>query len=69
MQIVYFGDNLHEMLKPVFLWQFAWYVKTCLSPKETICIKYQNVFSGEYKKNIIILSAAELAERVVKVKY
>ena len=39
-----------------------------LSPEETICLKCQSLFSGEIKKNIVNLSSAELAQRVVKVK-
>ena len=39
-----------------------------LSPVETICMKCQNLFSGENKKNIIYLSSAELAQRVETVK-
>ena len=35
---------------------------------ETVCIKYQILFSGKNKKNIN-LSSAELAQRTVKVKY
>ena len=31
-------------------------------------MKYQILFSGENKKNIVSLSSAELAQRVVKVK-
>ena len=38
-----------------------------LSPKETICMKCQILFSGKNKKNNIILSSAENAQRVVKV--
>ena len=38
-----------------------------LSPKETICMKCQILFSGKNKKNIINLSSAENAKRVVKV--
>ena len=38
------------------------------SPKETICMKCQILFSGKNKKNIINLSSAENAQRVVKVK-
>ena len=34
---------------------------------ETICMKYQILFSGKNKKNIISLSSAELAKCVVKV--
>ena len=36
-----------------------------LSPLETIFMKCQILFSGKYKKNIINLSSAELAKRVV----
>ena len=35
--------------------------------KETICMKCQILFSGKNKKNNIILSSAENAQRVVKV--
>ena len=38
-----------------------------LSLIETICMKYQILFYGENKKNIINLSSAELAQRVIKV--
>ena len=38
-----------------------------LSPKKTICMKCQILFSGKNKKNNIILSSAENAQRVVKV--
>ena len=38
-----------------------------LSPEETICMKCQSLFSGKNKKNIINLSSAENAQRVVKV--
>ena len=51
MQIVSNGDNLQEMLKPIF-----W---------ETISMKCQNPFSGKNKKNINV-SSAELSQRVVK---
>ena len=40
-----------------------------LSPIETLCLKCQILFSGRNKKNIIILSSAKLAQRVVMVKY
>ena len=39
MQIVSQGDNLHEVSDP-------------MSPKDTICIKYQILFSRKNKKNI-----------------
>ena len=39
-----------------------------LSPKETICMKCQILFSVKNEKNNIILSSAENAQRVVKVK-
>ena len=32
-----------------------------------ICMKYQSLFFGENKKNVINLSSAELAQRVVMV--
>ena len=35
---------------------------------ETVCMKCQSLFSGKSKKNIINMSAAELAHRVVMVK-
>ena len=35
-------------------------------PRETICMKCQNLFSGEYKKHINLLSA-KFVQRVVKV--
>ena len=35
---------------------------------ETICMKYQVLFSGKNKKNIINLSYAELAQKLVKIK-
>ena len=38
-----------------------------LSHMETICMKCQSLFSWKNKKNITILSSAELAQRVVKV--
>ena len=40
-----------------------------LSPGETIYTKYQNLFSGERKKDVIKLSSAEFAQSVKKVKY
>ena len=36
---------------------------------ETICMTCQILFSGKNKKNITNLSSAELAKRVVKVKF
>ena len=39
-----------------------------LSSLETIFTKYQNWFSGKSKKNIINLSPAEFAQRVVNSK-
>ena len=35
---------------------------------ETICMKCQILFPGKYKKNIMHLSSAEFAQRVVKIK-
>ena len=34
-----------------------------LSPMETVCVKCQNLFSRQNKKNITNLSSAELAKR------
>ena len=39
-----------------------------LSPIETFCMKCPILFSGKNKKTINILSYAELAQRVVKIK-
>ena len=39
-----------------------------LSPEETICKKFKNLFSEKNKKNIINLTSAELAQRVVMIK-
>ena len=39
-----------------------------IASKETICMKCQILFSGKNKKNIINLSSAENAQRVVTVK-
>ena len=40
-----------------------------LSPVETICMKYQILFCGKNMKNIINLSSADLALRLVKVNH
>ena len=73
MQIVSTVVNLHEMSNSVF-WEIrktktGFNISCTLSPVETICMKYQSLFPGKNKKNIIKLSAAELAKRVVKVKF
>ena len=39
------------------------------SPMQTICMKCQSLFTWKNKKNIIFLSAAELAKRVITVYY
>ena len=39
-----------------------------ISKLETICKKFQNLFSGENKKNIINVSSATVAQRVAQVK-
>ena len=39
-----------------------------LSPMETVCMKYQILFSGKGKKNITNLLSAKLAQRLVMVK-
>ena len=38
-----------------------------LSPQETICMKYQSLFSVENKKNMINLSSGNFFQRVVTV--
>ena len=38
-----------------------------VSNGDTTCMKYQILFSGKNKKNIINLSSTELAKRAVKV--
>ena len=40
-----------------------------LSPGETICMNCQILLSGKNKKNVTNILSAELAQRVVKVKY
>ena len=40
-----------------------------LSPKKTICMKCLILFFRKNKKNIVNLSSAENAQRVVKVKF
>ena len=59
MQIVSIGDNLHEISKPVF-WE---------KKKETICMKYQILFSGKNKKNISKWCLLKNLPRVLSVKY
>ena len=39
-----------------------------LSPVGTICMKWQNLFSGKIKENLSNLLSAELAQSLVKVK-
>ena len=39
-----------------------------LFPKKTICMKCQSLFSGWNMKNVINLSSAPLAQKVVKIK-
>ena len=48
--------------------RFGTTTELTLSTLETICMKCQILFSGKNKKNIINLSSAENAQRVVKVK-
>ena len=40
-----------------------------LSPKETVCMKCQILFSGKNKKNIISLSSAEFARSMLSVNW
>ena len=39
-----------------------------IAPLESICMKWQILFSGKIRKNIINFSSAEFVQRVVKVK-
>ena len=50
---------MHEMSNPIFWWYFSYFsqkikydISCKLSPKETICMKCQILFSGKNKKNI-----------------
>ena len=67
MQIVSNGDNLHEISNPVLFSQKTGLDISCkLSPMETICLKYQILFSVKNKKHIVSLLSAEFVHRVVK---
>ena len=41
--------------------------KALIFPKETICMKYQTLFSEKSKKNIVSLSSAKFAHRVIMI--
>ena len=61
------ANNILKYFFSYFSWKTGFDVSCKLSPKETICMKCQNLFSGKNKKNIINLLAAELAQIVVKI--
>ena len=50
------------------IFQKTGFYTSCMSLEETICMKCLSVISGKNKKNIINLSSAEFAQRVVKNK-
>ena len=47
---------------------FSQKIRFELSCKLTVCMMCQTLFSGKNKKNVIILSSGEFAQRVVKIK-
>ena len=59
-----------DILKYFFLFyqKIEFDISCKLSPLETICMKCQTYFLGKIRKNTIILSFAEYAQIVVKVK-
>ena len=77
MQTLSIGDNLHEMSNlfsrkhkefSYFSQKTGFGISWKLSMLETVCMKYQNLFSRKHKKNIINLLSAELAQRAIKVR-
>ena len=62
-----FSRRHSEIFFLFFLKKIGFDISCKLSPKETICMTCQSLFSGKDKKNIINLSSAESAQRVVKV--
>ena len=58
---------MFSMLGKIFRENGIWHFMQIVS-SETICMKCQILFTGKNKKNIINLSSAEYAQRVVKVK-
>ena len=67
------GRNFSRQYYEIFFLFLFFFQKTgfdisCkLSPLETICMKYQSLFSRKNMKNIFTLSSAEIAQKVVKV--
>ena len=66
------GKNFSRQYLEIFFFNFSYKIEfdtSCkLSPKETICMKCQILFSMKNKKNITSLSSAESALSVVSVK-
>ena len=66
------GKNFSRQYLEIFFFYFSYKIEfdtSCkLSPKETICMKCQILFSRKNKKNITSLSSAESALSVVSVK-
>ena len=58
-------DNILKYFS-YFSWKIGFDISCKLSPKETICMKCQILFSGKNKKHIINLSFAAFAQGVVK---
>ena len=63
-----FSRQHFEIFFSYFFQKTGFDISCKLSPEETICMKCQILFTGKNKKNIINLSSAENAQRVVKVK-
>ena len=62
-----FSRQHFEIFFSYFSQKTGYDISCKLSPKETVCMKCQILFSGKNKKNIINLSSAKNAQRVVKV--
>ena len=54
-----------EIFFLIFFQKIGFDTSCKLSPYETVCMKCQSLFSGKNKKNIINLSTAEFAQRMV----
>ena len=64
------GKNFSKRHFEIFFTFFPWAgfdISCKLSPMETICMKFQILFSGKKRKNITNVSSAELARTVAKV--
>ena len=65
MWVKFSADNILKKLFD-FSQKTGFHISSKLCLLETICKKFQNLFSGKYKENIINLSSAELNKIVVK---